>query len=313
MVKYYRIENQKLAECAKEDGVVIQYIEPQPDELDTIIQEYHVDDHDLYSSLDRDELSRIEFEDDYTLLILKSPENYSANNLIFNVNSIGIFLLKSKILIVMPEEIQILAGKQFGRFKACEDVVIKILYGVINHFLGHLKVINMVSDELEEKIAASMENKYLINMFSLEKSLVYYLNGLNSNAKVIDKLKVNAAKLGFTPEHVELIEEITIENQQCLKQAEIYLNILTGLMDARGSIVNNNLNILIKRLTIINIIFMPLNLLASIGGMSEYSMMTRALGWKFAYPLFFFGLFIIGVFTHFVMNKVLTKPGIIAK
>lgn len=306
MVKYYRIESQKLVECAKEEAILIQYIAPLPEELQDITHQYQLDDHDVHSSVDHDELSRLDCEEDYTLLILKSPENYSSNNLFFDVNSIGIFLLKEKMIVIMPEEIQILAGKQFAKFRTREDILIKIIYGIINHFLGHLKVINMVSEELEQKIATSMENKYLINMFTLEKSLVYYLNSINSNASVMDKLRLNASKIGFTPEQVDLMEEIIIENQQCQKQAEIYLNILTGLMDARGSIVNNNLNILIKRLTIINIIFMPLNLLASIGGMSEYSMMTQALGWKFAYPLFFFSLFIIGVLTHFVMNKLLS-------
>jgi magnesium transporter len=74
-------------------------------------------------------------------------------------------------------------------------------------------------------------------------------------------------------------------------------------MDARASIVNNNLNVLMKHLTVINVVFMPLNVLASIGGMSEYTMMTRGLPWPLAYCLFMLGLLAIGWATYFVLRR----------
>jgi magnesium transporter len=122
---------------------------------------------------------------------------------------------------------------------------------------------------------------------------------------------MNAAKLGFTEDHVEMLDDIIIDNQQCQKQTEIYLNILTGLMDARGSIVGNNLNVLIKRLTLINIIFMPLAFLAGIGGMSEYTMMTEkwGIGWKLGYPLFFVAAVVIGLLTYRIVNRFLGRGG----
>jgi magnesium transporter len=307
MLKYFRIDNAKLGECPdKAQAQVILSIAPDAAEFADIIQNYKIDEHDLHSSLDFNELSRFEFEDDYTILIIKRPKNYSStDNMLFKVNAMGIFLLKDgRILIVMAEDIQIVEGKHFSKVKTPLDVLIRIIYGTISHFIGHLRVINSVSEELEQKINASMENKYLINMFSLEKSLVYYLDGINSNAKVIDKLKATAARIGFTAENTDMLEDIIIENQQCQKQAEIYLNILTGLMDARGSIVNNNLNILIKRLTIINIVFMPLNLLAGIGGMSEYSMMTRNIAWPIAYAAFLVAMVIFGIMTYSLMTRI---------
>ena len=101
------------------------------------------------------------------------------------------------------------------------------------------------------------------------------------------------------------MEDIIIENNQCNKQAEIYSNILTGLMDARGSIVNNNLNILIKSLTIINIVFTPINILASMGGMSEFTMMTKNIDWRLSYLLFTLGMIGIAFFTYFILNLIL--------
>jgi magnesium transporter len=101
-----------------------------------------------------------------------------------------------------------------------------------------------------------MENRYLINLFSLEKSLVYYLNSVNSNAMLIEKLRHNAVKIGFTPEETEFLDDLSIENNQCYRQAEIHSNILASLMDARASIVGNNLNLLMKTLNIITICIM---------------------------------------------------------
>jgi magnesium transporter len=121
---------------------------------------------------------------------------------------------------------------------------------------------------LEEQINASMQNKYLLNLFSLEKSLVYYLNAINSNGKLIERLKLSAVKIGLTAENVEFVDDMTIENHQCYEQAEIYSNILASMMDARVSIVSNNLNWLMKTLTIITIAIMLPTLVVSIFSMN---------------------------------------------
>jgi magnesium transporter len=113
-----------------------------------------------------------------------------------------------------------------------------------------------------------MENRYLINLFGLEKSLVYYVNSINSNGMLIARLKLSSAKLGFTPEELELLDDIEIENNQCFKQAEIYSNILASLMDARASIVSNNLNVLVKTLNLITIGIMVPTLIVSIFSMN---------------------------------------------
>ena len=122
--------------------------------------------------------------------------------------------------------------------------------------MEHLKIINQIADDVEQKINKAMENKYLINLFTLQKSLVYYQNAVNSNGALIEKLRHNAAKFGFTQEEMELLDDIIIENNQCYRQAEVYSNILASLMDARASIVSNNLNVLMKTLNIITIAIM---------------------------------------------------------
>jgi magnesium transporter len=101
-----------------------------------------------------------------------------------------------------------------------------------------------------------MENKYLLDLFALEKSLVYYLNAINSNGVLIEKIRNNASKIGISQENIEFLDDIVIENNQCRGQAEIYSQVLASLMDARASIISNNLNVRIKTLTVITIAIM---------------------------------------------------------
>jgi magnesium transporter len=83
-----------------------------------------------------------------------------------------------------------------------------------------------MSLELERKITSSLENKYLIQMFNLSESLVYYLNAISMNNTVLIKLRNNAEKMGFNTEEIEFIDDLIIENNQCYKQAEIYSTVL---------------------------------------------------------------------------------------
>jgi magnesium transporter len=307
MLKVYQVSNDIICETQEKEGPIYIYYAPQKPELRYLVENYKLDEHTLNSSLDPDEISRLEFEPDHIAMIIKRPRNYSAvDDLLFKVTSMGLFVFKDKIVIVMPEEIQIFE-QQFRpsmKLKTLNDVVLKIIYGTISHFLWHLKTINQISDSLEQKINTSMENRYLLNMFTLEKSLVYFLNGLSYNSMLFEKLKINAAKIGFTPEELEILDDIIIENHQCSKQAEIYTNILSSLMDARASIVNNNLSLLIKRLTIINIVFLPLNFIASVLGMSEFTQFTQRIPWWISYSLFTGTMLAIAVLTYFLVSKI---------
>jgi magnesium transporter len=142
-------------------------------------------------------------------------------------------------------------------------MVLRMIWRAIIHFREHLKVISMISDELQTKISTSMENRHLLNMFTLQKSLVYYVSAITSNGGLLERIRNSAARLGFTPEEQEFLDDILIENSQCYRQADIYSNILASLMDARASIVSNNLNVLMKTLNIITIMIMVPTLVVS--------------------------------------------------
>ena len=262
------------------------------------------DEHTLSSALDPDEVSRVEFEKDYTFIIWKRPNNYSFDaQLRLNVSSFGIVLFHNRIIVILKDDYELYDRREFKNINSSFDYFLKILFYTVRHFVGHIKAINLMSKELQEKITISLENKYLVEMFSLSESLVYYIDAINANNTVLKKLINNAQRIGFTPDEIEFLEDLIIEGNQCYKQAEIYSTILAGLMDARGNLINNNMNTLLKKLTIINVIFLPLNLIASIGGMSEFSVMTSGIPWQISYSLFGLGMVVIGWLTAVILNR----------
>ncbi|MDO9541357.1 MAG: magnesium transporter CorA family protein [Kiritimatiellia bacterium] len=269
MLKQYQIVNAKVVESESSAARIHVYINPDDEEKKHLLAVFNLDEHTLNSTLDPDEISRLEFEPDHVAMIFKRPKNYSSkDHFLFKVASVGVFLFKEHLIVIMTDDIQIFSGKLFARVTSLLDVVLRLIGRTITHFMEHLKVINMITDSLEQKINTSMENKYLLNLFTLEKSLVYYLSAINSNSALIGKLKTNSIKLAMTQDNSELLDDIIVESEQCIKQAEIYSNILASLMDARASIVSNNINVLMKTLNIITISIMVPTLVVSIFSMN---------------------------------------------
>lgn len=254
MQRRFSLIDQRLKEV--QDGPAVLTIFSNPDEAEKryLIDELKLDEHTLASALDPDELSRLEFEPEHFALIFKRPKSYtSTDDFHFKVSSVGAFLFKDRLVLVMAEDVSLFNDRQPLRGQSPAFLLLRIIYRTIFHFLEHLKIISTISDELQVKINRSMENRHLINLFTLEKSLVYYLNSINTNGALLDKLRLNASKIGFTSDELELLDDTQIENSQCYKQAEIYSNIVASLMDARASIVGNNLNVLMKTLNVITI------------------------------------------------------------
>jgi magnesium transporter len=271
MLKQLYITDGKVTEIGEGEAPVWVYTAPDEAERRFLIEQLKIDEHTLNSALDPDELSRLEFEPEHVAMIFKRPKHYTAqDNFLFRVIATGVFLFKDRLIIVRADEALLFEGRPFIKIQSVQDVFLKLIYRAISHFVEHLKGINMISNELEQQINTSMENKYLLNLFTLEKSLVYYLSAINSNGVLIDKVRNNAVKLALTQENVEFLDDILIENNQCRGQTEIYSQVLSSLMDARASIISNNLNVRIKALTIITIGIMLPTFIVSIFSMNVH-------------------------------------------
>jgi magnesium transporter len=258
MRKHFTLDQEKVVECAPERASIWLVFNPDAAERRQLVEECQIDEHTLNSALDPDEDPRMVIEDSHVALILNRPCRYqAADNLTFKVASAGIFLFKERLIMVVDEEIPVFDDrKTFSHVSTLAEVMLLILYRKIAHFMSHLKVINMISDELEQKASTSTDNRNLLALFTIGKSLVYFTTAIQANGVLIEKIRHSAAKLGLTQDEVWLIEDILVENNQCAKQAEIYSNIVAGLMDARASMINNNMNQMMKRLTIVMIAVM---------------------------------------------------------
>jgi magnesium transporter len=269
MVTRFEIIHGHIVPSEQERSPILVFTNPDEFEKKHLVERLKIDEHTLASALDPDELSRLEFEPNHVAIIFKRPRNYSGKDkLLFKVSSCGIFLFKNQLILVQIDDLPLFDGKQFSNVHTLNEAMLKLLYRSIFHFLEHLKVITMITDELEHKINKAMENKFLLNLFTLEKSLVYYLNSINSNGGLIERLKNSSAKLRFKTKEIELLDDLIIENNQCYRQSEIHSNILASLMDARASIVGNNLNVLMKTLNLITISIMVPTLVVSIFSMN---------------------------------------------
>lgn len=304
MIKRYNIENRQIVQIESGTPMIWVVISPTEDEKKWLVENFNLDEHNFNSAFDTEEPARMEVEPDHLALIFKRPKNYSSkDHFMFKVSSMGLFLFKDKLILALSEDINMFSGKYFKQVTGIREVFLKLIYNSIFHFMEHLKVINMIADEIETKITYSMENHHLINMFTLEKSLVYYLNAITANSSVIERLKHSAEKAGFTPRSIEFIDDIQIENQQCYRQASIYSNIFASMVGARASIVSNNLNILMKNLNAVVIAVAVPSFFAGVGGMSEFSAMTGIENWKVAYPLFLLGMLVIGAITFVIIKR----------
>jgi magnesium transporter len=299
----YRIQDGSIVESPS-GGNIVAYAAPDEAEKQELTETLGIHRYDLESALDPDEISRVELDPEHLFILWKRPDNVSVSQqLKFEVSSVGIFIKGSRATFIFGEKTIPFLNPQFRKISSINGLILKFFFFTIHHYLSHLKVIKQLTNELQSKLNLSMENKYLLQMFVLGESLTYYLNALKGNSAVLTKLQAVKDRLNLSPEDTAALEDLVIDHNQCEKQTEIYSSVLSGLMDARGTIINNNMNVLLRDLTIINTVFLPLNLIASIGGMSEFTEMTKGLGWQRAYFIFSLVMLVIGWATWMIIAR----------
>lgn len=286
-----------------DEGEILLYTAPSPDERLELQDKWGIDTHLIDSCLDDDELARLETDVDWLALVLKRPRPHrSQDGFLFKVASMGIFSTQGRVVVVCSEPIDIFGVR---RMQGCRDLrtyLLLLVYQTTVHFLEHMKVIRMIAESIEGRLNQAVENKGLMDLYTLEKGIVYYLNAVSGNQTVLERLKLMSTRIGYSVDDSELLEDIAIENGQCYKLAEIQSSILDNMIDTHASISGNNLNILMKKLTVLSVVFMPLNLLAGVGGMSEWSAFTSGIHPAVSYGLAFLLLIVVGIATFFILE-----------
>ena len=259
-----------------EEGCWIALTNPTATEIFEISEQFGIEVDDLRAPLDEEERSRIEVEDNYTLILVDVPMIEERNEKDwYGTIPLGIIITDKMIFTICLEDTQVLTRFMEGRVRNFftymkTRFILQILYRNASMYLRYLRIIDKKSAQVEEKLHLSTRNQELIELLELEKSLVYFTTSLRSNEVVLEKLlKVESIKK--YPEDTELLEDVIIENKQAIEMANIYSGILSGMMDAFASVISNNLNIVMKVLAIITIVMSIPTIVFSAYGMNVNS------------------------------------------
>ena len=228
----------------------------------------------LKDSLDIDERSRYEAEDDVKLIVIKTPtENNSFNESDAFYITIPICILLTKEQIVTVNSFENEAIKKFlnsfqNRHPDKQNMmVLKIFEKVINTYQNHLKEINQRRNALEQKLYAANRNEELFQLMRIQKSLVYFVTALRSNELLMIKL-ARTNFLQLSDDEKDFLDDLVVETSQALETANTYTTILISTLDTFASIISNNQNVVLKRLTTITLFLSIPVLIASIYGMN---------------------------------------------
>lgn len=274
MIKIFRtIDNHVHQISESQEGSWIALIDPTATELVEIADKYRINVDDLRAPLDEEERSRIEVEDDYTLILVDIPMIEERNDKDwYGTIPMGIIITDSMIFTVCLEDTPVLGAFMDGRVRNFfthkrTRFILQILYRNASMYLHYLRIIDKKSDEVEEKLHKAQKNEELIALLELEKSLVYFTTSLKSNEAVLEKLlKVESIKQ--YPEDEELLDDVIIENKQAIEMANIYSGVLSGTMDTFASVISNNQNIVMKFLTTVTIVMSIPTMIYSAYGMN---------------------------------------------
>ena len=309
MIRIFKTEDGAMHEKEEmQPGCWIALTNSTASEIIDIADTYQIDPDHLRAPLDEEERSRIEVEDEYTLILVDIPSIEERNGKDWFVTiPLAIITTKDVLITVCLEETPVLTSFMDGRVRDFHTFmktrfILQILYKNATQFLQYLRIIDKKSEVIERKLHQSQKNEELIELLELEKSLVYFTTSLRSNEVVLEKL-LRIEKIKKYPEDTDLLEDVIVENKQAIEMANIYSGILSGTMDAFASVISNNLNIVMKFLATVTIVLSIPTMIASFYGMN-----VNSHGMPFADSPYGFAIvlgltLLLSLFVAYIFNK----------
>ena len=245
---------------------------PTPEDLQFLMDRFNVPESFLSDIADTDERPRIEYEGNWLLTILRIPLQNQDHDIPFNTVPIGIITNNEIIVSVcyhktdlIPDFIRYTQRKEL-QIKNKYELILRLIHSSAVWFLKYLKQINYAVTEAEKALEKSIRNEDLLALMKLEKSMVFFNTSIRGNEVMLAKLQ----NIFQEPQYIDkdLVEDVEIELKQAHNTVNIYSDILTGTMDAFASIISNNVNTIMKRMTSLSIILMVPTLIASFYGMN---------------------------------------------
>ncbi len=258
-----------------EENCWINLTNPTEEELRTVLEAVPVEPDFLRAALDEEETSRVDMEEDQTLIIIDIPieeEERTEASIGYYTLPLGILVTDTNIITVCLKETQILRDFEEGKIRNAKtakrtNFIFQILLRMSARYLYCLKQIDKLSTTMQTKLYKSQRNRELIRLLDLEKSLVYFNTSLKADEVTLEKL-LRGRIITLYEEDQDLLEDVLIEIRQAIEMANIYSSILHGMMDAYASVISNNLNVIMKVLTSITILLTIPTVIFSYYGMN---------------------------------------------
>ncbi|MDE5854904.1 MAG: magnesium transporter CorA family protein [Ruminococcus sp.] len=276
MINYYKnSETGRLYNTEKPSvGCWISVVDPTPQEIKLLIENFGLDSGFIKSSLDEEESSRIEREDEQTLIIIDTPVSSidDSETKIFYTMPIGIILTNENVITISLHESQLIDEAVRGTIRNLRPsfktrFVLQLLLRIAALFLYYLKQIDKISSIAEKQLHNAMKNELLMQLLALEKSLVYFSTSLKANEATIEKI-FRGRVMKLYDEDQDLLEDVLIEMKQAIEMSSIYSGILSSMTEGFSGVISNNLNIVMWRLTIVTIIMQIPNIIFAFYGIN---------------------------------------------
>ena len=276
MIGFFKTINGKIEKVdALTKHCWINVINPDNSEIEYLYSFLNIDKSFIKAALDEEETSRVESEEGNVLVIVDVPSVQKDNEtVIYSTMPLGIILTEEYVITICLKESSIINDFIDGYVKDVETsfktrFFLNLLYKVANRFLQYLRQIEKLSVSIEKRLQVSMKNKELIQILDLEKSLIYFTTSLRANESTLNKISRGGGHyLKLYEEDQDLLGDVLIEIGQAIEMSQIYSSILIGTSDAFASIISNNLNIVMKRFTLISILMMVPTIVTGFYGMN---------------------------------------------
>ncbi|MBQ7369756.1 MAG: magnesium transporter CorA family protein [Clostridia bacterium] len=274
MIKFFKTdENVRILETDKfEQGCWVELVNPTDDEVDDIRALTGVSEDLLKAALDEEESARVDTEDGATMYIVDSPmlvDTEDGN--MYTTIPVAIIYNEKCIVSVSLSSNPVLHGIRLNRNKVSTkkpvEFILNFMLENVKRFSHSLKQIDKKSLRLQAELHKSMRNQELIELLTLQDSLVYFSTALSANASVYGRLS-RMEGVQSSEEYRDVADDILIESRQAAEMCSIYRDILKTTMDAFSSVISNNVNNVVKRLTIITILVAIPTLIAGLLGMN---------------------------------------------
>lgn len=283
---------------------------PSESEIDEISSTFHIQKRLLLKLLDRSELPRIEVSHNNVLVVIDLPYTVEyAKKKKYRVMPLGIILMKNGMITIANQEHPlILDVKQNPPVDlSLENKKNFLLYLIGKSVEYYLKYLNEIQEDIRAKeaiLVKATNNKELVHMLTLEKSLVYFITSLKGNQVVLEKLETLPI-ISLEEKELELLRDVKIETNQAIEMTNIYREILDSTMDTYGTVISNNLNDVMKFLTSITLVISIPTMIASFLGMNV------PLGEVGVNPLSFLFLVLLSIIVSVVLIVILHRKNLL--